>query len=327
VIVVTGGSGFMGRHLVRRLRASGRAVTVLDLAPLPEDLAAAGVRLVQASIIDAARVAEALAGARAVVHLAAKVSDFGAARDFERLNVDGTRTVAEAARAAGVARMVLMSSVAVFDYRRGFRDADERTPTGGHEFAYGRTKERAEGVVRALARPGFETVVVRPGLFPYGPGDRMASAPMLRAIARGVPLLVGSGTAVLSTSYVENLVAGVLLCLDHPAAAGETFHLADDGCPTWRELVAAMAAALGVRPPRGAAPRWLAAPVAAALEAAWRALRLRTAPPLTRYRVRTVTSDLHFSNRKAKQLLGWTPAVSLPAGLAATVAWYRAGVP
>jgi nucleoside-diphosphate-sugar epimerase len=325
VIVVTGGSGFMGRHLVRRLARDGRAVTVVDVAPLPPDLAAAGVRLVQASIIDRPRMAAAVAGAEAVVHLAARVSDFGRAAEFERLNVDGTRVVAEAARAAGARRLVLMSSVAVFDYRTGFRDADESTPAGGHEFAYGRTKERAEAVVRALHGPGFETVIVRPGLFPYGPGDRLASARMLAAIERGVPLLVAGGRACLSTAYVDNLIAGVLLCLDHPGAAGETFHLADDGCLTWRQLVEAMAAALGIPPPRGSAPRWLAVRAAGALEATWRALRLGSAPPLTRYRVRTVTSDLHFSNRKAKRLLGWAPTVTLADGLAATVAWYRAG--
>ena len=317
----------MGCHLVRRLHAAGRPVSVLDVAPLPSELARAGVRAMPGSITDAGCVAAAVAGAEAVVHLAALVRDFGRLRDFERLNVEGTRIVVTAARDAGVRRFVLMSSVAVYDYRMGFRDGDERQPAGGHEFAYGRTKLRAELAVRSLERPGFETVIVRPGLFPYGPGDRAASVPMLRAIERGVPLLVGGGRAVLSTSYVGSLVDGVVRCLDRPEAAGETFHLADDGCPTWRELVAGMASALGVRPPRGSVPRWLAGPAASALEAGWRGLRLGGAPPLTRYRVRTVTSDLHFSNHKAKRLLGWTPEVTLAEGLAATVAWYRAGAP
>jgi nucleoside-diphosphate-sugar epimerase len=327
VIVVTGGCGFMGRHLVRRLRAGGEDVTVVDLAPPPAALAASGARFVQAGITDAPRVAEAMAGAGAVVHLAAKVSDFGPARDFVHLNVDGTRIVAEAARAAGARRFVLMSSVAVFDYRTGFRDADESAPASGHEFPYGQTKAAAEALVRRLHAPGFATVIVRPGLFPYGPGDHQGSARMLAALARRLPLLVGDGSALLSTAYVENLIDGVLRCLERPAAAGETFHLADDTRCTWRELVAAMAGALGLPPPRGRIPRALAAPAVVALEAAWRALRLPGSPPLTRYRVRTVTSDLHFSNQKAKRLLGWTPAVSLADGLAATVAWYRAGAP
>ncbi len=317
----------MGCHLVRRLRREGRPVTVVDLAPLPPEVASAGVRFVQTSITDPACMAEALAGADAVVHLAARVTDFGRATDFERVNVDGTRIVAEAARTAGVRRFILMSSVAVFDYRTGFRDADETTAAGGHEFPYGRTKLRAEEVVRALHRPGFETVIVRPGLVPYGPGDRLASAGMLHAIERRAPLLVDGGRALLSTAYVDNLIAGLCLCLDHPAAAGETFHLCDDVRVTGRELVDALAAALGVPPPSRSLPRALAAPAATALEAAWYALRLRAAPPLTRYRVRTVTSDLHFASGKAKRLLGWTPTVGLADGLAATVAWYRAGAP
>jgi nucleoside-diphosphate-sugar epimerase len=325
VIAITGGAGFMGRHLVERLRPDGRSVTVIDRVA-PPGREQAGVRFVQADIGDAPRVAEALAGAEVVVHLAARVSDFGRARDFERANVDGTRTVAGAARAAGARRFVLMSSVAVFDYRRGFRDADETTAPGGHEFAYGRSKLRAEQVVRELEQPGFEIVILRPGVLPYGPGDRLASARLLAAIERGVPFLVGGGRALLSTSYIDNLIAGIVCCLDHPAAAGETFHLADDVRVTWRELLARMAAALGVPPPRGSSPRWLAASAAATLEAAWRVLGRDSPPPLTRYRVRTVTSDLHFSNQKAKHLLGWIPAVGLDQGLAATVAWYRAGM-
>ncbi len=313
----------MGRHLARRLGAGGRPVTVVDLAPPPATPPPGAVRFVRADVTDRAAVAAAIAGTDAVVHLAAKVSDFGRAADFERLNVGATRIVAEAARAAGVRRLVHMSSVAVFDYRRGWRDADEHALPGGHEFAYGQTKWRAEEEIRRVGGLGLETVVVRPGLFPYGPGDRVASARMLAAIERGWPVLVDGGRALLSTSYVDNLIDGLVLCLDHPRAAGETFHLSDDVRVTWRELGAAMARALGLPPPGRSVPKRVAAPAAATLELAWRGLLLRSAPPLTRYRVRTATSDLHFANGKAKRLLGWRPAVGLAEGMAATVAWYR----
>lgn len=325
MILVTGGSGFMGRALVRRLLALGRPVTVLDVAPLPGDLADAA--FVAASVTDPVAVTTAMRGAEAVVHLAAKVSDAGRLHDFQRLNVEATRLVATAARDAGVRRFVHMSSVAVFDYRPGHLDTDETHPTGGHEFPYGRTKAEAERVLHGLTTPDFAPTIVRPGLMPYGPGDRLASAGLLGATARGVPWIVDGGGALLSTAYITNLVDGLVLCLDHPAAPGETFHLADDVRVTWRELAVAIGRALGGAPPPRSVPRRLAAPAAAAIEAAWLVLGRRTPPPLTRYRIRTATRDLHFANAKAKRVLGWTPHVGLADGLAATVAWWRAGMP
>lgn len=325
MILVTGGSGFMGQALARRLIAAGRLVRVVDLAP--PAATAPGMEFAAADICDCDAVAAAMRGIEAVVHLAARVSDYGPPAAFERLNVGGTRTVAAAARAAGVRRFVHMSSVAVFDYRRPHDGTDETTPIGGHEFAYGATKARAEIVVRAECGLGLPATIVRPGLFVYGPGDRKASAPMLAALAAGVPLLVGGGRALLSTSYVDNLIDGVMLALDHPAAVGEVFHLADDARLTWHELAVTMLRALGRSGRPRSAPRGLAAPAAALLEGLWSAAGRDDAPPLTRYRIRTATTDLHFSNAKARRVLGFRPAVGVEDGVAATVAWFRSERP
>jgi nucleoside-diphosphate-sugar epimerase len=303
----------MGRHLVRRLLAEGRRVTVLDVAPLPPDLADAGASLVQGSITSRADATEAVRGATAVVHLAAKVSDYGPRASFEALNVEGTRTVLAAAVEAGVRRFVHMSSLAVFDYRRGLVDASEETPPGGHEFAYGQTKLQAEELVRS-APETLEPVIVRPGLIPYGPEDRMTVLSLFAAVERRLPILVGGGAALVSTSFIENLVDGLMLCLDHPAAAGQTVHLADDVKLSWRELVEAIGRALDVRPNLRSTPGWLARLAAWLLEGTWRLLRVRSAPPLTRYRARTATSDLHLSNALAKDLLGYRPRVTLEEG-------------
>lgn len=322
-VAITGGSGFMGRHLARRLVAAGRPVTLLDLAPPPPDLVAPAVTFVRGSVLEAAAVDRALRGAEQVVHLAARVSDFGPRAAFEALNVRATDLVARRARAAGARRLVHMSSVAVFDYRRGHRNTAEDAPPGGHEFPYGRTKARAEAIVRAAHGRGLETVIVRPGLVPYGPEDRLSSANLLAAISRRLPVLLGEGRALLSTIYIDDLVDGLVRCLDHPAAAGQRFHLCDDEALSWRDFVTRAAAALGVEPNLSSQSAALAEPVAAALELCWLVTGARGAPPLTRYRVRTATKDLHFSNARARALLGWSPAVPLDEGLRRTVAWWR----
>lgn len=323
VVCVTGGSGFMGRHLARRLLAEGRRVVVLDLAPPPADLLERGATFVPGSVTAPEDVARALEGVEAVVHLAARVRDYGPRAAFLALNVDATRCVLEQARLAGARRVVQMSSVAVFDYRVGYRDADEETPTGGHEYPYGQTKLLAEEAVQAAHGDGLETVIVRPGLTPFGPEDRLTSLRLLDAVERGLPVLLGGGRALLGTSYVENLVDGVVLALDHPAAGGGTFHLCDDARLTWRELVRRLAAVLEVRANLRSFPGGLAYPLAWLVETAWAGLRLRGDPFLTRYRVRTATSDLHFVGARAATVLGYRPAVSLDDALARTVAWYR----
>jgi nucleoside-diphosphate-sugar epimerase len=314
----------MGRHLAARLTAAGRRVTVLDLAPPSPALTAAGATYVRGSVLDPAALDLALRGAEAVVHLAARVSDFGPREAFRALNVEATRLVAERARAAGARRMVHMSSVAAFDYRAGHRGTREDARTGGHEFPYGRTKARAEAVVRDAHGAALETVIVRPGLMPYGPEDRLTSAGLLSAVERGLPVLLGGGRALLSTVYVDDLVDGLVRCVDDPAAAGRCFHLCDDDPLTWRELVTRVAAALGKPAPNlRSAPPALLEPLAAALELSWLITGARGAPPLTRYRVRTATRDLHFSSAQARDLLGWAPAVPLDEGLRRTAAWYR----
>lgn len=322
-VLISGGAGFMGRHLARRLLAAGRPVTLLDLAAPPEDLLRAA-RWVRGSILDPEAVRCACRGAREVVHLAAKVSDFGPRREFLRLNLAGTASVLEGARRAGARRFVHMSSLAVLDYRRGWRDAGEdQARAGGHEFAYGRSKARAEALVRAAHGAGLETVVVRPGLFPFGPEDRLGSLGLLRAVERRRPVLLDGGRALLGTAYVENLVDGLVLCLERPAAAGQLLHLADAARLTWRELIVAAAAALGVRPNLTSVPARLVEPLAGTLELLWGLLRVGGAPPLTRYRVRTASSDLHVTCPRAQALLGWAPRVPLDEALRRTVAWYQ----
>ena len=126
----------------------------------------------------------------------------------------------------------------------------------------------------------LETVVLRPGLVPFGPRDRLFSGQACRLLARGAPLpLVRGGRTAICTSYVENLAEGVALAAERPQAAGEVFVLADEGHPTWADLFGAFARALGVRPRFPSVP-WAPVHIAAhALEIAFRAARLSTAPP------------------------------------------------
>lgn len=319
-ILITGGSGFIGRALAKKLVSQGFGVRSFDLKPPSKALE--GVETVLGDL-HGEELKPALQGCDAVVHLAAVVQTHGPRSLFERVNVEGTRRVAELAKEQGVPRCVFSSSVAVFDFAIGYDNADEETPTGGSLGHYGQSKLKAERILRALRDDRFSATIIRPGLLPYGPNDRAGSFALLQSIEKQQPMLINGGHAVLSTSYIENLADGLALCSTHPAARNETFHLVDDGAPTWLQLVTTAAEMLGVNPNTKNTPRWLALTAANACEATWKLLRKMSAPPVSRYAVDLVSRPLHFSSEKAKDRLGYQPRIELEEGLRRSIDWYR----
>lgn len=318
--LVTGAHGFIGSHLVEHLLAFGEVRALVspwgDSTNLRAAWAHPRLEVVRADITEPAALRGVCDGVTAVVHAAARVADWGPAGAFFRTNVTGTRNLLAEAAAAGTPRFVLVSSVAVHRYA-GFRNADpEVTPRDGTLTPYGRSKIAAEDAV--LAWPG-EGVVVRPGLWPFGPRDPNLGR-VVAALRRGALPLVGDGSTVLNTAWVGNLVEGLRLAAEVGGVAGRAVVVADPGMPSWRELLSELARLVGTRPPRLSVPPALALPAAALTERAWAALAPRSEPPLTRYRAALMARDVHFSLDKAEQLLGYRPRVSWREALARTVA-------
>lgn len=319
-ILVTGASGFIGSALVEELAQHGHAVRGLDLAPPASDLACP-LEFVHGDVTDPDICDRATRGCQAVCHLAARVGDWGPAKDYLRVNVGGTELLLDAARRNGLRRFVLVSSLAVHHYG-GHLDADERAPRDARVNAYARSKIEAEDVLRREAGQ-VEWVIVRPGVFPFGPRDHTAFLPLARVAQRGGLGTVNGGQALLTTAYVDNLAHGLRLALEHPRAADEVFVMGDPEPVSWHGLFTRIAAELGAPPPRLNLPELAAYPVAAAMELAYRSLGIRTAPPLTRYRVLLAARDCHFNSDKATRLLGYAPAVGLDEAIQRSVRWYR----
>jgi 2-alkyl-3-oxoalkanoate reductase len=318
--LVTGAHGFIGSHLVEGLLAAGHRVRAMvspwgDLAHLRRVID--DVEVVRCDITAPAGLEAACAGIETVFHAAARVAEWGPWEPFHRTNVLGTEGVLRAAERAGARRLVLVSSVAVHRYR-GYRDADPRpAPLDGDLTAYARSKVLAELMV-GRAR-GVEPVIVRPGVWPFGPRDPTLPR-LLRALRSGVFPLVGGGRSVLNTAFVDNLVDGLILAGTVPTAAERVYLVADDGMPTWREVLSELARVAGV------APRWLPLPaplaVAAgvATEALWRVARPSHRPPIGRYAAALMRHDLHFTIRHARDELGYLPTVPWREGLRRSVA-------
>lgn len=317
--LVTGAHGFVGSHLVEALLAEGHEVRALvspwgQLANLRGVLAEVEVVRADIRVPDALDVA--CAGIDVVFHAAARVADWGPWPPFHETNVLGTEHVLRAAARAGAGRLVHVSSVAVHRYR-GFRDADPRTaPLDGDLNAYARSKVMAERLVAAAT--DLETVIVRPGAWPFGPRDPVLEQ-VIRALRRPAFPLVGDGSAVLNTAYVGNLTRGLVLAGVVPRAAGRVYLVADDGAPSWREALGELARLIGARPRWLSLPPSLAAAGGAGAEAAWRLFAPRRPPPVRRYLAALMRHDLHFSTHHAREELGFAPAVSWREGLARSV--------
>ena len=322
--LITGGAGFLGGTLAQLLQTLGAQVRVLDLGTgtLP------GVDYQCGSIIDPSAVRRAVDGCHSVFHLAARVRDYGTDADFYGPNVQATQLLLQASAQAAVERFVFMSSLAATDYRLGAEapagglvEAEARR--GQAMGAYGRSKRAGENLVRAAHGRAMSTTIVRPGMFPYGPGDRTSFLPMANAMRQRVPLRVGDGCATLNTAYAPELARGLALCGLLPQAGGEIYHLADPESITWDQLYRAMALGLGVDEPPVHWPPSLLLALAAPVERAFRRWAPAAMPPLTEYRAFVSTSPMYVSTAKAERELGFRSRITLADGLAQTLAWYH----
>ncbi len=310
--LVTGGNGFIGSNLCRHLRA--RSLPVRALVLPGEDTAlleSLGVEVVYGDIT-ADLPADIFTDVSHVFHLAAVALDWGPWQKFWKVNALGTQQLLEAAIAAGVPRFVHMSSLAVHAYS-GHAAGDEATPADSTINHYAVTKRLAEECVQAGA-DRIHVTVIRPGMVPYGPGDRLSIPGMVDALRRGLYAHVGGGEQKVCLVQVDNLCDGMVLAAQRDGASGEVFVLADE-VVSWRQFADAVADAFSLPRAKRSVPLWLVSALAVVLESLYRALPLKGAPVLTRYRVSLFNGDLVFSSAKARRELGWQPEVTLREGL------------
>ncbi len=320
---VTGGSGFVGRNLLVALTAAGHQARALARSDASADVVRrAGAEVVRGDLDDVAALSAGMAGCDVVYHAAAKVEVFGPRADFERVTIEGTRRVLEAARAAKVRRVVHVSTEAVLVGGRPIVQADETWPLPARPFGlYPWSKGRAEELVRAANAPeaGFETVILRPRAI-WGPGDTTLLPRLAELGRRGKFAWISGGRHLTSTCHVHNLCAALLLAAER-GRPGETYFITDGEPVQMRSYLGEMVrAGAGVELGERSVPRWLARAVAFLSEAAYRLFRLRGEPALARTTVRLIGEEVTVSDAKARRELGYLPVITREAGLAALVA-------
>jgi nucleoside-diphosphate-sugar epimerase len=312
---VTGGSGFIGGALVRRLSADGWGVRALARSEASaRAVRERGAEPVPGDLDDSASMAAGAAGCEVAFHCAAHLGDWGSRADFERGNVQGTRNALAAARQAGVRRFVHVGTEAALLAGEPLIEVDERAPLRFDSPAlYSSTKARAEEAVIEANQNGLETVVVRPR-FVWGRGDTTLLPAMTEMVRSGRFAWIGGGRHRTSTTHVDNVVHGLLLGAERGAPGGVYF--VTDGEPVvFRDFVTRLLATQGVTPPGRSVPAPVASAVATVGETAWRLLPLPGRPPLTRLAVWLSALETTIDITRARTELGYTPVRTIEDGL------------
>jgi nucleoside-diphosphate-sugar epimerase len=325
-ILVTGGNGFVGRHLVAALVHRGDDVRVLALPD--EDCGALerfGVTVHRGDISRLDTLREPMDGVGAVVHLAAMMHVWRPLADYRAVNVRGTHNVCRAALDARVARMVHMSSSSVYGMAWN-SPVHECFPLAPFPDPYPVSKAEADRLVRRMAADhGLPAIIVRPDQI-FGPGDRLhfgAIADRLRA-RRGI--VVGRGDNTIPLVYVSDAVQGLLLALDHGAATGQSYNISAEAPVTQAEFLSAIASAIGVPRPRVHVPYRALYGAACAAERAYRLRPGGHRPPITRLGVAFLGTDVRYSIEKARTQLGYRPSVTVRDGVELASAWHSGAV-
>jgi len=314
-VLITGANGFVGQALCTAAVSSD--FLIKGVVRIPQSLPAAVETVVIGAIDGNTDWRNALQGINVVVHLAARVhvmNDQSAdpLSDFRKTNVDGTLNLAKQAALAGIQRFVFISSIKVngesTPLGQPFHADDEPMPMD----AYGLSKREAEDALRQLAvETGMDVVIIRPPLV-YGAGVKANFLNMMRWLDKGIPLPLGAIHNQRSLVALDNLVDLIITCITHPTAANQTFLVSDGDDMSTSQLLRRMARALGKSARLLPVPAWLLQSGASLLGKHAVAQRL--------------CGSLQLDISKTRQLLNWTPPISVDEALRKTAQAYRSSL-
>ncbi|MBN1356545.1 NAD-dependent epimerase/dehydratase family protein [bacterium] len=320
-VLITGATGFIGRHLTVRLVETGIAVHALFRTRKPDRFPVQGeIQWIKGDIRDGSGLADAVRGVDTVFNTAAVLGPPGLKdRIYLATNRDGVQNIISACRSAGsVERMVQVSSVGVLGALKPRERACEGTPPRPLDI-YERSKLAGEEIALEAARDGFPVVIARPA-WVYGPGDTR-TLKLFRRIAHRRFFISGPAQNKQHPVWISDVVDGLIRCAVTPGIEGRVYHLAGPEVLTVETLCRTVAEAAGVNLRKFRPPVWLVLPAAYAVEklfAAWNGN-----PPLDRRKLWFFTIHRAYSIERAKEELGWEPELKFADGIARTLKWYR----
>jgi nucleoside-diphosphate-sugar epimerase len=321
-VLITGATGFIGSHILKVLVAKGHKVRALVRKTSDtSSIKGPDVELAYGDITSPESLKAAVKGVDAVIHLAAMVSDFGPYKDFVALNIDGVRNILDAAKDEGVSRFVHFSTNDVLGIHKGGVVVDDSLPYKKTGYPYPDTKIEGEKIAfEYYKKYNLPVTAIRPS-WVYGPGDRTFIPEVVDAMRTGMMIYFGDKKNTISLNYIDNLTDAVLLLLERPEAVGEAFIANDDHPVTWEWLVKKLAEGLDLKLPKITLPFGLAMWLARIVEFFFKLFRIKSRPPLTTYAINICGSNMIYSAKKMKDVLGYKSKVLPEEGMKRTIEW------
>ncbi|NDJ59933.1 MAG: NAD-dependent epimerase/dehydratase family protein [Chloroflexi bacterium] len=315
-VFVTGATGFLGGALALRLADDGAHVRALARsAAKAELLRARGIEIVIGDVTDANTIMQAVAGCAYVFHVAAAFRGWA---EQQAVNVEGTRAVARAAAAAGVQRLIHVSTIGVYGTAQPGDVTEDMQPAPGIS-PYAVTKNQGEAVVRGVcAEHNLSYAINRPA-FIYGPRSQPWTGGLFRLARLNPTPWFGDGSGSSHPIHVDDVVDQLVVLATHPAAHNQTFNCSPDPAPTWREFLGLYARLAGHN-------NWLALPPM--LGYALAGIAMLASPPA--HEARALPDFFNWTQQhqtikmtKSQELLGWSPRIALADGVAGCAPWLR----
>ena len=309
---VTGGSGFIGSHLITKLIDEGYEVLAMARSPESADkIKNLGATPISVGMTDAERLTKDLEGCAAVFHLA--TADFsGGYEQIYRINVTGTKMLVEAVKKAKVPRFVYVSTAAIILRGKPVYDADESLEIPGlPQGNYCKTKALAEDLILSNNSAEFETIIVRPPLV-WGRGSVVKL--LVEATKENKLGWFNHGKYKVPVSHVKNQCHGIFLAFQK-GRPGETYYVIDKEHVVWREFLTSILATQGLEPPTKNMNRSLALAFAHIVPIFWKLLKKEGPPPINAEMIHMQGTEYTISDKKAREELGYEDIISLEEGL------------
>ena len=323
--LVTGGGGFLGGAIVRRLVERGWAVRTFQRGHY-QRLDEMGVDQIRGDIADIDAVSGAVDACDIVFHVAAKVDPWGSYKPFHRTNVVGTENVLTAMRSTGVPKLVFTSTPSVIHSGGDLAGIDESAPYPEHfEAAYPQTKAMAEMAVLAANDDELSTVALRPRLI-WGPEDTNLVPQLVARAKSGQLRLVGDGSNLVDTVYIDNVVDAHLLAAERIApgapCAGRPYFISNGEPRPMKEIINGILAAAGLPAVERSVPIKAAVAAGAVFENIYKVFPNKRGPKMTRFVARNFATAHWFDISAARRDLGYEPRITIEEGLARLREWF-----
>lgn len=320
-LLVTGGTGLVGSHVIQRARQAGiPTVALVRSLDQAEYLKEFDAELIEGDLTDKNSLRDALTGVTIVVHTAAKVGDWGSVDEYRNTNVRGLENLLTALEEQCLIRhLIHISSLGVYEARDHYGTDETEPPHAAGIDGYTLSKIESEQLLRKHSIPYS---VLRPG-FIYGPRDRTVLPRILERLKSGRFAYLGSPEKLMNNTYVEHLVDAIFLALFNEDALSQTYNITDVSLVSKREFISTIAELAEYPPPKKVVPLPVARNLARVMEGLWRFLGKKQAPILSQARIKFLGLNLDFSSQKAQQELNYQPQKTFQQSMSATIEWFR----